>query len=221
MFNLSSSEKYYLINCSAFSFTFSCILILYKINFRKSSVISIFFALFFLTCFFFQPFLLALDCVYANLFLYANEKRSMNIDQFLKWEYKFVCYVSSVFSILILPIHTDFLVSGYFTFREKMWDCIKRYLKKQFFLIIIGLLYTLVSLILSLLKGKHMIKKSKDFFDFLLNLLIIPRFFSTCWYLGAYFPLLIGELKMEYKSWRSDNYFKTLIGVLGFSIDKE
>ena len=126
----NEKELFYLVSSLVFSIIISFRLIIYKINFKNSSIISIFFAVFFLVCYIFQPFLLALDYTYSIFFYYHKDVRNMRIDNFLKLEYKTIGWIGTIFSNVILPLSEDYILSGYFTFKKKLYDSIKRLLKK-------------------------------------------------------------------------------------------
>ena len=219
---LSSIEKEYLIISFFFALILACILILIKINYKDSSIISIFFAVFFLTFYFYQPLLLLVDRLKSYTLYYSLEKPHFDIDDFLRIEYIIIGYMGTVFSNLILPIHTDFTLSGYDTFCKRFKDAIKRYIKKKIIFLIIAMVYIIVSFILYKTRNndEEIKKKSMEFIPFLLNCLIIIDFFKAIWLLGAYFPLLIGDLRLEMNSEQCDCKTSDYADILKKNIEK-
>ena len=77
--NLSSTENIYLVISFIFSLVLACLLILVRINYKDSSISSIFFAVFFLTFYFYQPLLLIVDRLKAYTLYYSQEKPHFDI----------------------------------------------------------------------------------------------------------------------------------------------
>lgn len=196
---LTSIEITYLVLSFIFAFLLACILILIKINWKESSISSIFFAVFFLTFYFYQPLILIVDRLKSYVLYYSEEKPHFEIEEFLEYEYIIIGYIGTAFSNFILPIHTDISISGYDTFCLRLWDAIKRFIKGKSVLVILLIAYIIFSYSLYKIKDndEEIEKKSSEFIPFLLNCLIIQDFFKAIWYLGAYFPLLICELRIE------------------------
>ena len=176
---LSSIEKEYLIISFFFALILACILILIKINYKDSSIISIFFAVFFLTFYFYQPLLLLVDRLKSYTLYYSLEKPHFDIDDFLRIEYIIIGYIGTVFSNLILPIHTDFTLSGYDTFCKRFKDAIKRYIKKKIIFLIIAVVYIIVSFILYKARNndEEIKKKINGIYTFFIKLFNNYRFF--------------------------------------------
>ena len=200
--NLSSTENIYLIISFIFSLVLACLLILVRINYKDSSISSIFFAVFFLTFYFYQPLLLIVDHLKAYTLYYSQEKPHFDIEDFLYNEYVIIGYIGTFFSNLILPIHKDVTISGYDTLCARFWDAIKRYIKDNVIYLIVLVIYISISFILYRARDndEEIERKSIEFIPFLLNCLILKDFFKAIWYLGAYFPLLIQELIVELNS---------------------
>ena len=196
---LSSIENTYLLLSFFFSLVLACILILIKVNYKESSISSIFFAIFFLTFYFYQPLLLIIDRLKSYTLYYSLEKPHFEIEDFLKNEYIIVGYIGTFFSNFILPIHTDITISGYDTFCKRFKDALVRYLKGKKIYLIIGVIYIILSFILYKVKDndEEIEKKSIEFIPFFLNCLIVKDFFKAIWLLGAYFPLFISDLRLE------------------------
>ena len=196
---LSSTEITYLITSFLFALFLAIILILIKVNFKESSISSVFFAVFFLAVYFYQPLLLIVDKLKSYTLYYSIEKPHFAIEDFLNTEYTVVGYVGTFFSNFFLPIHRDITISGYDTICKRLKDAIIRYFKKKKILIIIGIAYILLSLILYKVEDndEEIPTKSIQFVRFLLNCLIVKDFFKAIWLLGAYFPLLVGDLRLE------------------------
>ena len=213
--NLSSVENIYLIISFIFSLVLACLLILVRIDYKESSISSIFFAVFFLTFYFYQPLLLIVDRLKAYTLYYSIEKPHFDIEDFLYNEYVIIGYIGTFFSNLVLPIHKDVTISGYDTLCARFLDAIKRYIKDNLIYLIVLAIYISISFILYRAKDndEEIERKSIEFIPFLLNCLILKDFFKAIWYLGAYFPLLIQELIVELNSaeccvdlWCSSNY---------------
>ena len=185
----------YAIICFVFSLIISGIMITFKINFKEASVISIIFAYFFLTFLIYQIFLINLDNIIGSFIIDNGGYRNLEYDIFFEYEYKIVGYISTLFSVIILPIYEDYLLSGYFSFFSKLWDGIKRLLKKFGILGIALTAYILIGLILFIIKGNDGYIIAKNFFKFLMNCLNIPNLIKTLIYFGAYFPLLSAEIR--------------------------
>lgn len=217
----NGGELFYLLASLIFSIIISLRLIIYKINFKNSSNISIIFALFFLVCYIFQPFLLALDYSYSLFFSYNNEVRNMKIDTFLKYEYKIVGWIGATFSNVILPLSKDYILSGYFTVGKKICDSIKRLFIKVGILLIVFAIFLILSITFFIIKGGGVYYGTKNLLDFILNILIIPGFLKSFFYLGSYFILLKDELRMEWNICRSENYLKRLVGIIKYYLDKD
>ena len=200
--NLSSTENIYLIISFIFSLVLTCLLILVRINYKDSSISSIFFAVFFLTFYFYQPLLLIVDRLKAYTLYYSQEKPHFDIEDFLYNEYVIIGYIGTFFSNLILPIHKDVTISGYDTLCARFWDAIKRYIKDNVIYLIVLVIYISISFILYRARDndEEIERKSLELVPFLLNCLILKDFFKAIWYLGAYFPLLIQELIVELNS---------------------
>ena len=185
----------YAIISFVFSLIISGIMITFKINFKEASVISIIFAYFFLTFLIYQIFLINLDNIIGSFIIDEGGNRNLEYDIFFEYEYKIVGYISTLFSVIILPIYKDYLLSGYFSFFSKLWDGIKRRLKKFGILGIALTAYILIGLILFIIKGKDGYIIAKNFFMFLMNCLSFPNLITALMYLGAFFPLLSSEIR--------------------------
>ena len=129
----------------------SAILLIFKTDFKKSSFIPFFFAYIFLVAYFFQPFLITFD--YA-LFIYESyykrERNYEEIDYYFTLIYKYVGYLGSGFSYVILPLYKYYYFSGYFKFYERIGHAFKRYLLeyicgKWILIIIVGVILTYFS----------------------------------------------------------------------------
>ena len=81
-----------------------------------------------------------------------------------------------LFSIIILPIYEDYLLSGYFSVHQKLLDATKRRLQKVGIIAIILLIYIIIGLILYIIKGEDGYNIAKEFLFFVLNCLTIPNF---------------------------------------------
>ena len=222
---LTKNESIYLILTFLFAFFLACILLLIKIKFKDSTFISIFFAMFFLTFYFFQPFLLCLDQLKAYTLYYSSEKPDLGIHSFMQWEFEIVGYTGTLFSNVILPIHTDYFISGYETRCQKFKDAIIRFFKKKqriaYFVIFV--LYVIISYITYLAKGKDKDIEEKSFgaAKFLLNCLVLLDFFKALWYLGAYFPLLINQLRIEWDTLKKTNYYVQLSDTISETLEED
>lgn len=220
---LNKYEYYYLIFCFIISFILACLLLLIRINFSESSCVSILFALFFLTFYFYQPFLICIDRLKSYVSYYSLEKPKFDISYFLKYEFQIIGWVGTGFSNFILPMHKDYILSGYGSRCGKVKDVICRLFKKWRFKIVLLLIYIIVSYILYRIKDKDkdIEEKSIGLADFLKNCLILLDFFKALWYLGAFFPLLISQLKIECDSCKCPEYYNQLINNIDISIQND
>ena len=229
---LSYFENYYLILSFIYAFLLACVLILIKVDWKKASISSVFFAVFFLTFYFYQPLLLIIDRLKSYTLYYSIEKPHFEIEDFLRNEYVIIGYVGTAFSNFVLPIHTDINISGYDTIRKRFVDAIKRYAKKKKWYLVIIVSYAILSFILYKIRDndEEIEKKSIELVPFLLNCLIIVDFFKTIWLLGAFFPILMGELRVELNinEWRcnyiedsTNDYVKMLQNNINEYLDKD
>ena len=220
---LDDSEKAYLIFTFFFSFCLTCIILLIKIDCKHSSFISIFFTVFFLTFYFYQPFLLSLDRLKSFVNYYSLEKKDFDIHYFLDWEYNIIGWVGTVFSNFILPFHKHYVLSGYWTVCGKLKDSAKRLWKDKRRDLIIIVLYILISYIVYRAKDKdkEVKKYSSGAADFILNALQLPDYFEALWYLGAYFPLLICQLRVEFDLFKSEAYYMQLAENIKKSLEND
>ena len=209
---LDEIEEVYLFFTFLFSFCITCIILFSKIDCKHSSCISIFFAIFFLTFYFYQPFLLCLDRLKSYVNYYSLEKIDFDIAQFLDWEYKIIGWVGTGFSNFVLPFHKHYVLSGYWTICGKLKDAAKRYLKEKMGYLIIIVLYIAISYIIYRAKDKdkEVEKYSSEAANFILNAIQLPGYFEALWYLGAYFPFLICQLRVEFDLLKSDAYYNQL-----------
>ena len=222
MYELTKEENTYIIMCLVFSTIITITLITYKINFKKASIVSIIFAYLFLIILINQPFIVNLDQMIGFIYIKNKNERNLDIDLFFEYEYKIVGYVSTLFSIIILPIYEDYLLSGYFSFHQKLWDATKRRLKKARIIAIILLIYIIIGLILYIIKGEDGYIIAKEFFFFVLNCLTIPNFLKALWYMGAHFPLFFNESKMYHLYYsKRESYYKRLCGVIVYYLNKD
>ena len=222
MYELTKEENTYIIMCLVFSTLITITLITYKINFKKASIISIIFAHLFLIILINQLFIINLDQMIGFIYIKNNNERNLDIDLFFEYEYKIVGYVGTFFSIIILPIYEDYLLSGYFSFHQKLWDATKRRLKKARIIAIILLIYIIIGLILYIIKGEDGYIIAKEFFFFVLNCLTIPNFLKAIWYMGAHFPLFFNESKMYHLYYsKRESYYKRLCGVIVYYLNKD
>lgn len=217
----------YLFMCLGFSIILTFSLITYKINCKQSSVISIIFAHFFLICLFYQPFILILDFFIGMKYISNGNERNLEIDTFFEYEYKIIGYLGTFFSMIVLPIYKDYLLSGYFSFWQKLWDATKRRLKVFGIYGIIFYIYIIFGLILFIIKGESGYIIAKDFFLFVLQCLGIPNILNTIWYTGAFLPLFINESKMIGRKGEEEQlrtkakYLKRLVGIIAYYLDKD
>ena len=193
-------------------------MIIYKVNLKKATIISILFVFIFLTSFIYQPFLLALDHTIGIYITAKNHQRNLQLDKILLYEYKIVGWISTFFSTIFLPIYKDYYLSGYFTFDKKLCDAIKRRLKKVGILGILFGIYVSLSFILFIIKGFQGYKIAKNFLKFILNCLILPNYCKTLWYLGTFYPLLIAELKLTVLY---PNFIENVIGIVIYYLNKD
>ena len=193
---ISNPVYIYAITCFVFSLIISVIMISFKINWKEASVISIIFAYFFLTFLIYQIFLINIDNIIGSFIVDKGGHRNLEIDIFFEYEYKIVGYISTLFSVIILPIYKDYLLSGYFSFFLKLWDGIKRRLKTFGIFGIILAAYIIIGLILFIVKGKNGYIIALNFFKFLMNCLNIPNLIKALIYFGAFFPLLKDEIRL-------------------------
>ena len=215
MYELTKEENTYIIMCLVFSTLIAITLITYKINFKKASIISIIFAYLFLIILINQSFLINLDQMIGFIYIKNKNERNLDIDLFFEYEYKIAGYVGTFFSIIILPIYEDYLLSGYFSLHQKLWDATKRRLKKVGIIAIILLIYIIIGLILYIIKGEDGYNIAKEFLFFVLNCLTIPNFLKALWYMGAHFPLLFDEIKMYAINYSTKGkYYERLCGVM-------
>ena len=202
---LNDQEIIYLVLSFIFSFLLACIILFSKINCEFSSIVSIFCAVFFLTFYFYQPFLISLDRLKSYIIYYSIEEINFDIKYFLDWEYQIIGWAGTIFSNFILPFHINYVLSGYESFCDKLKDSFKRYIKeKKNYFIFLGL-YGLITLIAQ----KTSDKKAEYTFEtasFIYNALQIPDLFNALWYLGSFFPFLIGQLRVEFDIFKSDEY---------------
>ena len=206
------------------SITFALIILLFKIDWKNTTVISFIFALFFSIAYFFQPFLVTIDYIF---FLYESSKlRERNyerIDKAFYLVYKIVGNVGTLFSLILLPIFKNFYFSGYFKFHQKLGDSIKRFFRDDLFkyyilaipvgiLLIVGLIFYFIQ--------KEIVLNTKDL---LLNCLIIPGIFKCLLYIGCYLPILISELNFAIDSQcrSKEKYNKILKGVILKYLEKD
>lgn len=213
--------KYLLIGLVV-AFILALILLIYKINFKKCSIISIFFAFFFLIAYIFQPFLITLD--YA-LFIYESnylrERNYKTIDQLLTLTFRILGNIGFGFSFFFLPVYKYYYFSGYFRFKERLKDAFKRYfldIVKYYILVIIGIIVLIISLILYFSGNEKFILDSKDL---LLNCSIIPGIIKCLLYIGSYLPILYSELKLTCPDLRTSNYEKILNGVINEYLEED
>ena len=220
---LDDCEKSYLIFTFLFSFCLTCIILLIKIDCKHCSFIAIFFAVFFLTFYFYQPFLLCLDRLKSFVNYYSLEKKDFDIDYFLDWEYFIIGWVGTIFSHFILPFHKHYVLSGYWTFCGKLKDSAQRWWKDKRRDLIIIVLYIAISYIVYRArdKDKEVKKYSSGAADFILNALQLPDYFEALWYLGAYFPFLICQLRIEFDLFKSDAYYIQLVKNITNSLEND
>ena len=222
MYELTKEQNTYIIMGLIFSVVFTITLITHKINFKKASIISIFFSYFFLIVLIYQPFIINLDQMIGFFYIEKNKERNLDIDKFFEYEYKIAGYIGTLFSIIILPIYKDYLLSGYFSFHQKLCDAIKRRLKKIGILAIILIVYILVGFILYLFKGENGYIIAKEFLFFVINCLSLPNFFKSIWYIGANIPLIKDELNMyNFRYSKRQNYYERLCGVVVYYLKKD
>ena len=185
---LSTIEYTYLIISFVFSFLLACILILIKVDWKEFPICSVFFAVLFLSFYFYQPLLLIIDRLKSYTLYYSLEKPHFDIEDFLENEYVIIGYIGTAFSNFILPIHIDINISGYDTLRQRFWDAIKRFFKKKIWFLFIAAIYIILSFILYKVKdnNEEIEKKSKELPFFLLNCLIIKDFFKAIWLLFSF-----------------------------------
>ena len=93
MIKLDAAEKKYFLFTFILSASISFLLIIYKVNFKKATIISILFAFIFLTSFIYQPFLLALDHTIGIYITAKNHQRNLQLDKILLYEYKIVGWI--------------------------------------------------------------------------------------------------------------------------------
>lgn len=206
------------------SITFALIILLFKIDWKNTTVISFVFALFFSIAYFFQPFLVTIDYLF---FLYESSKlRERNyerIDKAFSLVYKIVGYVGTLFSLILLPIFKNFYFSGYFKFHQKLGDSIKRFFRDDLFKYYIIAIPVTIILILGIIFyfiKKEIVLNTKDL---LLNCLIIPGIIKCLLYIGCYLPILISELNfaIDCKCRSKEKYNKILNGVILTYLDKD
>ena len=179
----------------AMSIIFALLILLFKIDWKNTTVISFIFALFFSIAYFFQPFLVTIDYLF---FLYESSKlRERNyerIDKAFTLVYKIVGYVGTCFSLILLPIFKNFYFSGYFKFHQKLGDSIKRFFRDdlfKYYIIAIPVSIILIVGIIFYFIRKEIVLNTKDL---VLNCLIIPGIFKCLLYIGCYLPILLSEL---------------------------
>lgn len=218
MITLNEPEKKYFLFTFILSASISLLLIIYKVNFKKASIISILFAFIFLTSYIYQPFLLALDMAIGLHFSAKDHQRDLQLDNILLYEYKIVGGISTIFSTIVFPIYEDYFLSGYFTFAQKLCDAIKRRLKKVGILGIIFGIYVFFTLILFIIKGLQGYKFAKDFLKFILDCLIIPNFCNTLWYLGSFYPSLAAEFQLTIMA---EKFTQNFSGIVIYYLNKD
>ena len=221
---LNNCEISYLIVSFFFALFASFILILIKVDCKNASCVSIILAIFFLTFYFYQPFLLSIDRLKSYVTYYSLEKPNLDIEYFLDWEYTIIGWVGLVFSNFILPIHRNYVFSGYFYIGDKVKDSLLRWLKEQYVDIIIALADLLVSYIVANEKHKknELEEFSFEFANYFLNAWQIPDFFKALWYLGSFFPLLFGRMKIETDCFcDSRKYFNQYMNNISVSLEKD
>ena len=222
MYVLTKEENTYIIMCLVFSTLITITLITYKINFKKASIISIIFSYLFLIILINQSFLINLDQMIGMIYIKNNNERNLDIDLFFEYEYKIVGYIGTFFSIIILPIYEDYLLSGYFSVHQKLLDATKRRLQKVGIIAIILLIYIIIGLILYIIKGEDGYIIAKEFLFFVLNCLTIPNFLKTLWYMGAHFPLFVYEINMySFNDSKKEKYYERLCGVIVYYLNKD
>jgi len=196
---LNKYEISYLIISFLFSLSLSCILILIKVDCKNATCISTILALFFLIFYFYQPFLLCIDRLKSYIIYYSLEKPNFDIEYFLDWEYNIIGWVGLGFSNFILPFHRNYIFSGYLDKGDRIKDSFKRWIKEKYGDLIIVLVDLLVSYIIE--KEKHKKNKLEEFSfelaNYILNAFQIPEVFNALWYLGSFFPLLFGQMRIE------------------------
>ena len=208
----------------AMSIIFALLILLFKIDWKNTTVISFIFALFFSIAYFFQPFLVTIDYLF---FLYESSKlRERNyerIDKAFTLVYKIVGYVGTCFSLILLPIFKNFYFSGYFKFHQKLGDSIKRFFRDdlfKYYIIAIPVSIILIVGIIFYFIRKEIVLNTKDL---LLNCLIIPGIFKCLLYIGCYLPILLSELNFAIdcicKS--KEKYNNILKGVILKYLDKD
>ena len=208
----------------AMSIIFALLILLFKIDWKNTTVISFIFALFFSIAYFFQPFLVTIDYLF---FLYESSKlRERNyerIDKAFTLVYKIVGYVGTCFSLILLPIFKNFYFSGYFKFHQKLGDSIKRFFRDdlfKYYIIAIPVSIILIVGIIFYFIRKEIVLNTKDL---VLNCLIIPGIFKCLLYIGCYLPILLSELNFAIdcicKS--KEKYNNILKGVILKYLDKD
>ena len=208
----------------AMSIIFALLILLFKIDWKNTTVISFIFALFFSIAYFFQPFLVTIDYLF---FLYESSKlRERNyerIDKAFTLVYKIVGYVGTCFSLILLPIFKNFYFSGYFKFHQKLGDSIKKFFRDdlfKYYIIAIPVSIILIVGIIFYFIRKEIVLNTKDLF---LNCLIIPGIFKCLLYIGCYLPILLSELNFAIdcicKS--KEKYNNILKGVILKYLDKD
>lgn len=222
MYKLTKEENTYIIMCLVFSVMITILLITYKINFKKASIISIIFSYFFLIVLIFQPFLINLDQMLGFIFIQNNNERNLEIDKFFEYEFEIIGYIGTFFSVIILPIYKDYLLSGYFSFHQRLWDATKRRLKKIRIIALILFIYILIGIIFYLIKGEDGYIIVKEFFFFVINCLTLPNIFKALWYIGAFPALLRNEVLMYHMYYsKREQYYERLCGIMAYYLKKD
>ena len=195
----------------------SLILLIFKIDFKKTNFLAFIFAFLFFTAYLFQPIFVALDYL---IFLYeTSKKRERNykrIDRVFTLIYKITGYIGTGFSLVILPIFKNYYFSGYITFCGKLGDSLKRYFRDdlmKYYIIAIPVVIILIVGIIFYFLEKEIVLNAKDL---VLNCTIIPGIFNCLLYIGCFLPILFSELSFSYDCCgkKREKYKEILTGVI-------
>ena len=192
-------------------FILSSLYIFFHVNKKNYYFIVIFYSTFITSIYFLQPFLISIDYIIAYFQKYKDcEGKFEDFVSYkvIKYIYLIIGWAGTIFSDFIIPFCKNYYYSGYFTKKQKVKDCIFRWIKKKLLLYLIYISYIIVTY---KYRNKEIINKFGNYADFILNILNIKGLFSVLFYFANYLEIFIAQHRIQ-----EDNSFSDRIkGILG------
>lgn len=192
-------------------FILSSLYIFFHVNKKNCYFIVIFYSTFITSIYFLQPFLISIDYIIAYFQKYKDcEGKFEDFVSYkvIKYIYLIIGWAGTIFSDFIIPFCKNYYYSGYFTKKQKVKDCIFRWIKKKLLLYLIYISYIIVTY---KYRNKEIINKFGNYADFILNILNIKGLFSVLFYFANYLEIFIAQHRIQ-----EDNSFSDRIkGILG------